>query len=83
LTLANSFNQIALDIGFNQVWAGLGAALILVVGHLLNIVLGLMGVLVHGVRLNVLEFSGHVGLEWKGVKYEPLRARGAEQTAGV
>lgn len=41
--------------------------------HLLNMVLALMAILVHAVRLNVLEFSGHLGLEWAGVKYQPLQ----------
>lgn len=72
VTLADAFNQMVLGIGFNNVLAGLGAAVILALGHLLNVVLSLMGVFVHGIRLNVLEFSNHIGLEWQGVKYEPL-----------
>ncbi len=40
--------------------------------HILNMILALMAILVHAVRLNVLEFSGHMGLEWAGVKYRPL-----------
>jgi V/A-type H+-transporting ATPase subunit I len=31
-----------------------------------------LSVLVHGVRLNVLEFSGHAGLTWIGTQYRPL-----------
>jgi V/A-type H+-transporting ATPase subunit I len=46
--------------------------LILFLGHSINIVLGPISVLVHGVRLNVLEFSGHAGLSWGGVSYKPL-----------
>ena len=26
----------------------------------------------HGVRLNTLEFAGHLGLQWKGRKYDPF-----------
>jgi V/A-type H+-transporting ATPase subunit I len=31
-----------------------------------------LSVLVHGVRLNTLEFSGHVGLTWAGTAYKPF-----------
>ncbi|MBZ0167574.1 MAG: hypothetical protein K8I00_12280, partial [Candidatus Omnitrophica bacterium] len=40
--------------------------------HMLNMVLALMAILVHAVRLNVLEFSGHLGLEWAGVRFRPF-----------
>ena len=32
-----------------------------------------MAILVHAIRLNVLEFSGHLGLEWVGNKYNPFK----------
>jgi V/A-type H+-transporting ATPase subunit I len=32
-----------------------------------------MSVLVHGIRLNVLEFSGHANVTWSGVAYKPLK----------
>jgi V/A-type H+-transporting ATPase subunit I len=48
------------------------AAVVLFGGHTLNILLATMGVLVHGIRLNTLEFSGHLGLEWSGQPYTPL-----------
>lgn len=41
-------------------------------GHTINILLGPISVLVHGIRLNVLEFSGHAGLTWSGIPYKPL-----------
>jgi len=47
-------------------------AAILLIGHGLNIALCALGILVHGVRLNTLEFSLHKGLEWKGVPYRPF-----------
>jgi V/A-type H+-transporting ATPase subunit I len=49
--------------------------LLLVFGHGLNIVLNALSVLVHGVRLNTLEFSGHVGLTWAGNAYKPFAKR--------
>jgi V/A-type H+-transporting ATPase subunit I len=49
--------------------------LILVFGHGLNIMMSVLSVIVHGVRLNMLEFSGHLGMEWSGYAYEPFRER--------
>jgi V/A-type H+-transporting ATPase subunit I len=40
-----------------------------------------MGVLVHGVRLNTLEFSAHLGLQWNGFAYRPFARRLAAPTA--
>ena len=47
--------------------------LIMLVGHGLNIVMGLLSVVVHGVRLNLLEFSGQLGMEWAGIAYDPFK----------
>ncbi len=73
LAVAVAFNTMAIGNGINSVVAGLIAAVILFLGHALNIVLCVMGVLVHGIRLNTLEFSGHMGLEWSGFKYNPFK----------
>lgn len=70
--LAVTFNNMALGVGFNGFFAGLAAACILFFGHTLNIILGLMAVIVHGVRLNMLEFSGQMGMEWSGNEYKPF-----------
>jgi V/A-type H+-transporting ATPase subunit I len=48
---------------------------LLVFGHGLNLVLNVLSVLVHGVRLNTLEFSGHAGLAWSGFAYRPFAKR--------
>jgi V/A-type H+-transporting ATPase subunit I len=48
------------------------AVILLVFGHGLNLILNVLSVLVHGVRLNTLEFSGHLGLTWSGFAYKPL-----------
>jgi V/A-type H+-transporting ATPase subunit I len=50
--------------------------ILLVFGHGLNIVLNILSVLVHGVRLNTLEFSSHAGLSWAGSAYRPFSNRG-------
>ena len=70
--MASSFNGIALNIGFGSVVSGFIAALILFMGHSLNIALGMMAVIVHGIRLNMLEFSGHLDMQWCGKKYMPF-----------
>jgi len=49
------------------------AVALLLVSHSLNFVLTILSVVVHGIRLNMLEFSGHLGMEWSGYKYDPLR----------
>ena len=49
--------------------------LVAVAGHILNLALGFLGVLVHAVRLNTLEFSNHMGLQWAGFKFKPFSAK--------
>lgn len=73
VAVADAFNEMALSIGFNGVVSGFFTALILLLGHGLNMILAGLAVLVHGIRLNVLEFSGHLNLEWGGFKYQPFK----------
>jgi V/A-type H+-transporting ATPase subunit I len=72
LAVAQSFNDMALGIGISKLWTVPLFALILLLGHGLNIILCALGILVHGVRLNTLEFSLHKNIEWKGVPYRPF-----------
>ena len=72
LAIAQSFNNMALGFKGPLVIA---AVLILLIGHGLNIVMGLLSVVVHGVRLNLLEFSGQLGMEWAGIAYDPFKKR--------
>ena len=78
LAIAQAFNGMAMDIGFSGIGA-IGAALILFAGHGLNIILGAMGVMVHGIRLNTLEFSGHAGVEWAGIHFNPFSKRAGKK----
>ncbi|WP_144413775.1 V-type ATP synthase subunit I [Kiritimatiella glycovorans] len=71
--VAHSFNQMALETGYDGVVSGIVATLIIFLGHTMNILLAAMAVMVHGVRLNALEFSSHVGMEWSGTEYRPFR----------
>ena len=71
LAIAQSFNGMASPM--LKGWAFPAGILILVIGHGLNIIMGMLSVVVHGVRLNLLEFSGQLGMEWAGIPYEPFR----------
>ncbi|MEA1986679.1 MAG: hypothetical protein U9N76_04235 [Candidatus Marinimicrobia bacterium] len=73
VVVAYSFNQMAIGSGINSIASGIIAVIILLLGHTLNILLGAMGVIVHGVRLNMLEFSGHLNMEWSGINYKPFK----------
>ena len=53
----------------------LAAIVLLVFGHGLNMILNLLSVIVHGVRLNTLEFCTHIGMSWSGVKYQPFQVK--------
>lgn len=46
--------------------------LLLVFGQGFNMILNVLSVIVHGVRLNTLEFSSHLGMSWSGFNYEPF-----------
>lgn len=74
--VAASFNNMVIPPG------GLGdmaivdfimAAVGLFLGHGLNIILALMAVMVHGIRLNMLEFAGHLGVQFSGQAYRPFK----------
>jgi V/A-type H+-transporting ATPase subunit I len=75
LVLAMSFNQMAAELGWGGPLRVIGAIIILLFGHSMNIILGGMAVLVHGVRLNMLEFSSHLEMSWSGRKFDPFRRR--------
>ena len=73
VVLIQAFKEIAFPAGASGALAFLGGVLILFAVHVLNILLGALGVLVHGVRLNALEFSTHMGIQWLGRPYDPFR----------
>ena len=72
IEIAKSFNGIAAGMGTGPAGILLGG-LILLFGHALNMAMGALSVVVHGVRLNMLEFSGHLGMEWSGRAYKPFK----------
>ena len=73
LYVAENFNKMAagtLDLPYVGMILGI---IIIIFGHSLNIMLGALAVLVHGIRLNTLEFSGQLGLHWSGFLYKPFK----------
>lgn len=73
VAISDAFNAMATSAGAGSIPALLLTGAILLIGHGLGLVLGPVSVLVHGVRLNVLEFSGHAGVSWSGQNYKPLK----------
>ncbi len=68
--LATSFNDMARGL---DSWPL--AALVLVFGHSLNMGLAMIAMFAHGVRLNMLEFCSHLGMQWTGYAYSPFSKR--------
>lgn len=69
--ISNTVNEMAGPLVGHAVLF-LALVILLVFGHGLNMVLNLLSVIVHGVRLNTLEFSNHLGMSWSGFKYAPF-----------
>lgn len=69
--IAVSFNSIASPL--LRSWGFVFGLLILLLGHSLNMGMGALAVLVHGARLNLLEFAGNMGIEWSGIGYRPFK----------
>ena len=69
--ISNTVNMMAGPM-FGKLILVIFGVIILVFGHGLNIILNLLSVIVHGVRLNTLEFSQHLGMSWSGIKYRPF-----------
>lgn len=65
--LAVNFNDMAFMAG------PIAFPFIFVLGHALNISLCLIAIFAHGVRLNMLEFSNNLGMEWTGHPYQPFK----------
>ena len=68
--ISATVNQMAgPTLGGALIFAGI---LLLCFGHGLNMILNVLSVIVHGVRLNTLEFSSHLGMSWSGFNYQPF-----------
>jgi len=79
--IALSFNNLASPM-LRNFTLPIGIVVI-VVGHGLNLAMAALSVVVHGIRLNVLEFAGQLGMEWTGIKYSPFRMLISDKNKGV
>ena len=84
--IAQIFNDMAMPAdGFGSFGLGfviqiIVTVLILVAGHALNLALTALSVIVHGVRLNLLEYAGnHLEMEWSGYLYNPFSLKQKEK----
>jgi V/A-type H+/Na+-transporting ATPase subunit I len=78
-SLALTFNDLARQVA--EAHPGMGllfSLLILLVGHLLNIMLSLMSGVVHGLRLNFIEFYNW-GLSEEGYPFRAFAKRGVKE----
>jgi V/A-type H+-transporting ATPase subunit I len=75
VAVIDAFNMMAGSFGWGNPLTAVFAVLVLVFANVLNLALCALGVLVHAVRLNTLEFSQHKGISWQGFLYEPFANR--------
>lgn len=75
-SLAGAFNQMAGQIRDSVAGAGLLLALlVLLIGHLLNFTLSLSSAVIHGMRLNLIEFFNW-SLTDEGQTFRPFKRKG-------
>jgi V/A-type H+-transporting ATPase subunit I len=71
--LAGAFN----DMGGRLPWFGMIP--VVMAGHAMNVSLSIISLFAHGVRLNMLEFSNNLGMQWSGYSYEPFSSRHGQE----
>ncbi len=85
LSIANAFNGMAQGImSSGSVLSIVLGILVLLLAHTFNLTMSLLAIIIHGVRLNILEFGMHIGMEWSGRLYTPFRKKNKimEETNG-
>ncbi|PIS03146.1 MAG: V-type ATP synthase subunit I [Chlamydiae bacterium CG10_big_fil_rev_8_21_14_0_10_42_34] len=68
MIMASTFNELGLEAGF------VGGFFIIIIGHITNLTLTIMSGVIHGLRLNFLEWY-HYSFEGGGRLFDPLRIR--------
>lgn len=71
--IAGSFNNMAYDVCQISKYMLPAGIVVVLIGHVLNLCLGMLSVLVHAVRLNTLEFSNHTGISWSGQSFKAFK----------
>ena len=70
--LGQAFNNLALSVKGDALMTWIPFVLILIVGHVINILLSSLGAFVHPMRLTFMEYFKNAGYEGKGSSYNPL-----------
>ncbi|MGL4348187.1 MAG: hypothetical protein ACRCSV_01835 [Chlamydiales bacterium] len=68
MIMANTFNWLGSKVGF------IGGTLIILFGHCTNIILAIMGGVIHGLRLNFIEWY-HYSFQGDGKLFRPLQLK--------
>ena len=76
--LGQAFNNLAEMVRGDNVLTWLPFVLILLFGHVLNILMSSLGAFVHPLRLTFVEYFKNAGYEGKGEKYNPLTTNKTE-----
>ena len=71
--LGAAFNDLALMVKGDSVITWLPFILILLFGHVLNVLMSALGSFVHPLRLTFVEYFKNAGYEGKGKEYSPLK----------
>ena len=72
--LGGAFNNLGqMVLGDNPSWQWLPFVIILLFGHVLNLLMSCLGAFVHPLRLTFVEYFKNSGYEGKGLKYNPLK----------
>ena len=70
--LGQAFNDLAMSVKGDSVMTWFPFVLILLAGHVINILLSSLGAFVHPMRLTFMEYFKNAGYEGKGAAYNPL-----------
>ena len=70
--LGQAFNNLAISVKGDSPVTWIPFVLILVIGHVMNIMLSGLGAFVHPMRLTFMEYFKNAGYEGKGAAYNPL-----------
>ena len=76
--LGSTFNELAMMVvegreGVGAVLGWVGFALIIVIGHILNIAMSCLSAFVHPLRLTFVEYFKNAGYEGTGEEYKPFK----------
>lgn len=71
--LGQAFNNLAEMVRGDSAVTWVPFVIILIIGHLLNLLMSSLGAFVHPMRLTFVEYFKNAGYEGRGAKYNPLK----------